>query len=233
MPLPNPWTGENYGNGFPITLHREQTMNIVSNIIREKSQWWKDPIISARWKQEIQTKIHENPEISAKWKQEIEAAGLKQDERYRLGDKEVEFVFRELEWFAEKRQEQVDSGKEVTIDVGVEGTRRADRLIPEALKQRLVECVKKLEDVPDHLKDWHPGSNHQVLDLVHPSLFPFVAGRTRVTKDEAIPALESIGAGEIMGKTPIPEKLSKIYYSDKLQWLPTNFDVTPEGKVKA
>ncbi|KAG0371786.1 hypothetical protein BGX24_001165, partial [Mortierella sp. AD032] len=81
--------------------------------------------------------------------------------------------------------------------------------------------------------DWHPGSNRQVLDLVHPSLFPFVAGRTRVTKEEAIPALESLGSGEVMKKAPISGTLSKMYYSDKFQWLPTDFEVSSEGKVKA
>jgi hypothetical protein len=28
--------------------------------------------------------------------------------------------------------------------------------------------------VLDELKDWHPGSNGQVLDLVHPSLYPII-----------------------------------------------------------
>ncbi|KAF9124694.1 hypothetical protein BGW39_007960 [Mortierella sp. 14UC] len=212
--------GEDYGNGFPVTLHREQTMMIISNIIREKTQWWlkyQDPEIAARWQQEIKTRIRES---EGYWDH--------------LGEPELEFVFKELEWYAQKRQAQVEKGMDVTIDVGVEGTRRADGLIPEALKRRLIECVKKLEDVPDHLKDWHPGSNRQVLDLVHPSLFPFVAGRTRVTKEDANPALESIGAGEIMAKTPIAgKKINKMYYSDKFQWLPTDFDVTLEGKVRA
>ncbi len=36
--------------------------------------------------------------------------------------------------------------------------------------QALVRGVAILESVPDEEKDWHPGSEHQVLDLVHPSL---------------------------------------------------------------
>ncbi|KAF9127978.1 hypothetical protein BGW39_005454 [Mortierella sp. 14UC] len=181
MTLPHPWTGDDYEDGFPVTLITELTMMA----------------------------------------------------RYRLGKAEVDYVFKELEWYAQKRQEQVDKGVEVTVDVGVEGTRRADGLIPEALKTRLVECVKKLEDVPDHLKDWHPGSHRQVLDLVHPSLFPFVAGRTRVTKEDAIPALESIGSGEIVNTAPKTGDLSMMYYSERFQWLPTDFSITPEGKIKA
>jgi hypothetical protein len=39
--------------------------------------------------------------------------------------------------------------------------------------------VKPLGGVPPRKKDWHPGSDEKVLDLVHPSLFPLVYGRTR------------------------------------------------------
>lgn len=221
MPLPNPWTGEDYEDGFPVTLITELTMMAVSNTIREKPNWWLK---------------YQDPEISARWRQEIETVGLERHERYRLGLREVDFVFKELEWYAQKRQAQVDQNggeEKVTIDVGVEGTRRADGLIPEGLKKRLMECVKKLEDVPEHLKDWHPGSDHQVLDLVHPSLFPFIAGRTRVTKEEALPALKWIGSGEIMQKAPNPRKMAEMYLSKKFQWLPTDFDVSPNGNVKA
>ncbi|KAG9073133.1 hypothetical protein KI688_000920 [Linnemannia hyalina] len=219
MPLPNPWTGDDYEDGFPVTLITELTMMAVSNTIREKPNWWLK---------------YNDPDISARWRQEIEAAGLEREERYRLGKAEVDFVFKELEWYAQKRQEQVDQqGGEVTIDVGVEGTRRADGLISEELKKRLMDSVKKLEDVPEHLKDWHPGSDRQVLDLVHPSLFPFVAGRTRVTKKEALPALKSIGSGDVLQKAPNPQRMQPMYLSKKFQWLPTDFDVSPEGKFKA
>ncbi|KAG0247206.1 hypothetical protein BGZ95_008916, partial [Linnemannia exigua] len=73
MPLPHPWTGDDYEDGFPVTLITELTMMAVSNTIREKPQWWLK---------------YKDPEISAKWKQEIESAGLERHERYRLGEKE-------------------------------------------------------------------------------------------------------------------------------------------------
>jgi hypothetical protein len=50
---------------------------------------------------------------------------------------------------------------------------------------------------------------------------------------EALPALKSIGAGEIVDKTFIPGKIHKKFCSEKFQWLPTDFDVSPEGKVRA
>ena len=39
------------------------------------------------------------------------------------------------------------------------------------LKQVIQDAVEKFEsEIPKGLKDWHPGSEEQVWDLVHPSL---------------------------------------------------------------
>ena len=53
---------------------------------------------------------------------------------------------------------------------------KSDSVVPESLELELQAAVAKLEahDVPDNHKDWHPGSNGKVLDLVHPSLYPLV-----------------------------------------------------------
>ncbi|KAI8346693.1 hypothetical protein B0O80DRAFT_467497 [Mortierella sp. GBAus27b] len=159
-------------------------------------------------------------------------ANTQLDEGSRMNDGLIDYIFKELEWYAEKRQRQVDNGVEAPIDVGIDGTRRCDGLIPPELKERLMACVEKLKDVPDHLKDWHPGSNNQVLDLVHPSLFPFIAGRTKVTDEPATPPLECMGQGKEMDKAPSSRNLGPRYYSEKFQWLPTDFEVDADGKVK-
>jgi hypothetical protein len=54
----------------------------------------------------------------------------------------------------------------------------SDRLISTGVSDRLRAAVIELERVPDDMKDWHPGSNSQVLDLFHPSLYCIVYGRT-------------------------------------------------------
>lgn len=46
----------------------------------------------------------------------------------------------------------------------------AEKLSSQALHEKLVIEIGKLRDVPDIDKDWHPGSEQQVLDLVHPSV---------------------------------------------------------------
>ncbi|KAJ2964525.1 hypothetical protein NQ176_g10790 [Zarea fungicola] len=49
---------------------------------------------------------------------------------------------------------------------------KSDNLMPDDLVQRLKAAIAPFENVPDEAKDWHPGSDGKVLDLVHPSLWP-------------------------------------------------------------
>lgn len=73
------------------------------------------------------------------------------------------------------------SNKDGPIEAAaVDYTWQSDSLIDNKLRDELIAGVSVLENVPEAKKDWHPGSNNQVLDLVHPSLFCFTAGRTKV-----------------------------------------------------
>lgn len=99
--------------------------------------------------------------------------------------------------------------------------------------------------MPEGLKDWHPGSDNRVLDLVHPSLYPLQYRVTPVVAD-----LENDHVGfqtEYTGKcVPMPavtndtifkvdskiniDKVSTI--SKDFQWLPSLFQVSKDGKVE-
>ncbi|OQE10971.1 hypothetical protein PENVUL_c003G04033 [Penicillium vulpinum] len=46
--------------------------------------------------------------------------------------------------------------------------------IAEHLDRALKRCVRILEVIPDHAKDWQLTPNGTVLDLCHPSLFPLI-----------------------------------------------------------
>lgn len=115
---------------------------------------------------------------------------------------------------------------------------KSDTAVPERLKKALQEAIRVLEDVPQDQRDYHPGSDNTVLDLVHPSLFPLVYGRSRILRDEVIgldDCLARSGGGEVI---PVPpeeqtalDKDDDRYYgwrqhtrvpafSRKFQWLP-------------
>ena len=52
---------------------------------------------------------------------------------------------------------------------------KSDNIVPVEFKKLLQDAVKIFQDkIPETLKDWHPGSDEKVWDLVHPSLFPMV-----------------------------------------------------------
>lgn len=125
---------------------------------------------------------------------------------------------------------------------------KSDVAVPPGLRQELARAVAELlEDaVPDARKDWHPGSDGQVLDLVHPSLFPFVYGRSRILVDGRTLGLEdclaAAGCGEAVPR-PWVEKIwgsmnnvcrywDKPLWSNHFQWLPCEVAFTDEGKAR-
>ena len=78
---------------------------------------------------------------------------------------------------------------------------KSDYKVPESLKEVLKSAVVPLETIPEVYKDYHPGSDNKVIDLVHPSLFPLIYGRSRILPDELVGldnCLEMIGRGHIL-----------------------------------
>jgi len=97
---------------------------------------------------------------------------------------------------------------------------KSDSLIPSGLRDELIAAVSPLENVPDAEKDWHPRSDNQVLNLIHPSLYPIVYNRTFV-KDPQTGQWEASK----------PPGRSHYCVSQKFQWLPSDFSVAEDGTV--
>lgn len=66
----------------------------------------------------------------------------------------------------------------------VQGVYQSDNCINNALRAKLLQCIAPLEQARP--RDYHPGSGGKVIDLVHPSLYPFVAGKTRLVREEGL-----------------------------------------------
>ncbi|KAE8349840.1 hypothetical protein BDV28DRAFT_52807 [Aspergillus coremiiformis] len=117
---------------------------------------------------------------------------------------------------------------------------KSDTAVSSALAESLRRHVRGLEDVPGKLKDWHPGSDLRVLDLLHPSLFPLVHGRSRALPYGTVPLGDCArfsGEGEVV----VPEfRLHGMRrsVSDTLpewgdfQWLPSDVEFAGDGRVK-
>jgi hypothetical protein len=105
------------------------------------------------------------------------------------------------------------------------------------LKEELKRAVAALANVPEHKKDWHPGSAGQVLDLVHPSLYSLIYQRSRILPSLTMglqDCLQYIGRGEVL-PNPLPDikDAARLYaeelWSPRFQWLPCNVSF-PDGK---
>lgn len=126
---------------------------------------------------------------------------------------------------------------------------KSDTIISLELKEELKSAVEPVENIPDRLKDWHPGSNEQVLDLVHPSLFPLVYGLSRILPMTTIglkDCVRSCGDGETIPSQSEDEvNLSRArhipewewdshvrLWSLRFQWLPCEVAFTGHEDVK-
>jgi hypothetical protein len=120
---------------------------------------------------------------------------------------------------------------------------KSDGAIAPDLKQSLKLAVQKLENVPVNNKDYHPGSDGKVLDLVHPSLFPLIYGRSRILEDRIIglqDCIQSSGTGKVIDARPETEKKLRVLsppigsepYSNKFQWLPCDVDISDPASAK-
>ncbi|KAJ3032296.1 hypothetical protein HDV00_007704 [Rhizophlyctis rosea] len=122
---------------------------------------------------------------------------------------------------------------------GINAIRVADGIVSPDLASNLRKEVLPLESVPDKKKDWHPGSNNQVLDLVHPSMYCFVEGETpTITWDEAEGRywVQFVGGGRV-GALSMNDSAqdsqtpwrSQQFQSSEYQWLPAEFHVDAAG----
>jgi hypothetical protein len=165
-----------------------------------------------------------------KWRNEIAQSG--QD----VTPKMMDWIIKELQW---KASIYKDTGYVRVFDVGVI---KSDTAVSKEIQQSLKEAVKPLEDIPE--KDYHPGSDNKVVDLVHPSLFPVIYGQTRVLPDRVInlnDCLGSVGQGDLV---PVPsgEDCGQFFnsghrhhgqeqirvFSDKFQWLPCDVELVDD-----
>ncbi|KAJ5692834.1 hypothetical protein N7462_002257 [Penicillium macrosclerotiorum] len=201
-----------------LVTRREILMMRVMNSITDKPEW--------------ERKVFDK-EITSKWREEVVQS--EQD----ITPKMMDFIIKELQW---KSTVMKETGFVRVFDAGVV---KSDTAISKDLQNELKQAVIPLEDIPEAKKDYHPGSDEKVVNLVHPSLFPVIYGISRVLPNRIIgleDSLSSIGQGELL---PVPSKkevssgdttIRRYYYqkviphySPKFQWLPCDVELTEGG----
>jgi len=214
------------GAAANFTAHRmakrEVAMICFMESITEKPDWSR--------------KVHDDA-IIEKWRAEAKEFpdGMMSDETF--------------QWCIEELQDRAktyESGGIMWVSALESAARvvKADGLISEALRCDLQNAVLPLFD--SEPKDWQPRSDGKVLNLVHPSLFPLVYGKTRVLvnggKVGLTDCLASCGEG-VPGKPDqdvtkagmrcppeIPKTPGVVWgvptskWSKRFQWLPADVD---------
>ncbi|KAM5539734.1 hypothetical protein V8D89_006547 [Ganoderma adspersum] len=168
---------------------------------------------------------------------DLSTTGERQWPRSKITDAQLDYIFDQLRY--EATRYDVATGIFATAVPKVYESRS---LIPATLKVPLVDGVSVLESVPDEDKDWHPGSNKQVLDLVHPSMYCLRIGQSYVrSRDDTLcptsGPVKAITKEEYMRQRPDMDRFRRprldYVISPKFQWLPTDFEVSKDGDVKA
>ena len=125
---------------------------------------------------------------------------------------------------------------------------KSDTTVSPELRGELRIACRSLEDIPISLKHWHPGSEGKDLDLVHPSLFPLIYGRSRVLATGKVGLQDCtayIGKGEVVKSPPssdieesgsyrygFSDNTRIKYWSQDFQWLSCDVEFAEEGHIK-
>ncbi|KAF3920233.1 hypothetical protein AA313_de0207266 [Arthrobotrys entomopaga] len=154
--------------------------------------------------------------------------------------KDIEFIHSELVDGYKPYVEKLREGGSC-IEPDIDAVWRADELIDEELRNELINAVATLENIPDEQKDWHPGSGNQVLDLVHPSLWPVIYDRSiniddgqpiKCPQEANIPANPdsdySDDSDSDEDANEQDDRLALNGWSRKFCWLPSEFTVAPD-----
>ena len=161
----HPFYEDFQSEGWDPKCKLERSMLLLSQAIRfAQKNLQRSHFFSFREKENWQTKIND-PTIVKKWVDEAknqpkpnENKGnfyTRQNLYADLTDEAIQFVIEEAKWFATLKDGVIEPS-------AADGVWQSDALIDDELRDALIKGVKKLEDVPDHKKDWHPGSNNQV-----------------------------------------------------------------------
>jgi hypothetical protein len=137
----------------PALTRRELFLRALTGIIKNKKNWaakYNETVLREKWLAELWATAEEQHRATGHPWQAVD-------------DSVVAHVTCDLSYSAASSYASVDSA--------VEGVYQGDDLIPADLRETLIVETDRLRR-QNH--DWHPGSNNQVLDLVHPSMYPYL-----------------------------------------------------------
>ncbi|KAF8885777.1 hypothetical protein BD779DRAFT_658289 [Infundibulicybe gibba] len=191
---------------LPLIALRELTMLRLMDQFSDKADWDENVF---------------DETIVSKWKAEALETGVD------VTQKMVDWCIEELRYKAGIFQ------KTGAISIYTGDVVKSDTILPTALRNALKTAATPLEDKFDMVKDWRPGSDRKILDLVDPSFFPLVYGRTQILTDGLTTLrdfIDQCGNGRV---SATPDEETEFFhpwneFSCKFQWLPCEVNISQE-----
>ncbi|KAI8846262.1 hypothetical protein BC829DRAFT_269221 [Chytridium lagenaria] len=187
-----------YGEHKAKTLREQEYLGILCTVLC-KPLWWQK---------------YNDPTIAAKWRKELDCTDVTKD-----------FLFQELEYIATHRIIKREDGTPLFWPLTPVGAFISDNIIEKDLATKFVTLMASVEHQAFGLMRWHPNSENQVLDIIHPSNYCFVYGKTKFSMKP------NVLFGDLMWHQP-PKNVGYGDVSKKYQWLPSEFNVDDNGKVR-
>ncbi|KAF2744937.1 hypothetical protein M011DRAFT_153165 [Sporormia fimetaria CBS 119925] len=247
--------GDAYGSKSGILPVRELAMMHIMEQLTDKPEWHK--------------KVFEE-DIVAKWRREAleipdevfcQMAGSAKKQRWKKGeiefedddgwvDSEIQGVMSEaafefcIQELRAKAKYFERTGIIPTLDASASAA-KSDTVVSSSLQQALRNAYYRLQEDQASFPDLHHRASERVQDLVNPSMYPLVYGRSGVFKEEVVGVTDAVhkwaGKGGIISN-PDPEQTDDYqldsgdarphYWSETYQWLPSNIAFQSDGSVK-
>ncbi|KAK3301692.1 uncharacterized protein B0T15DRAFT_321335 [Chaetomium strumarium] len=225
---------------------REVAMMILMDRLTDKPNWHEkvfDDAIVAKWREEAVSQNEEGVYQEILGHKSMQYIPMPKRTRFMTKDA-FDYCIAELRAKAAYFKE---TGLVFTLNRGERTAIKSDTLVSNELRQGLKAAFKRLRADQAAEPDWHPWTDDKVQDLVHPSLYPFVYGKTRFIPEEVVgvtdavdkwsgkgsvvPMFEERGPSEHDSDSYGRDYLAS-YWSTKYQWLPANLAFQEDGTVR-
>eukprot|EP00906_Rhabdomonas_costata_P016150 RCo023177 len=137
-------------------------------------------------------------------------------------------------WRVEAKEQGIPGVFELALDKlqkdsssSIDGIVVVDNVVPVGLRDALIQALDVLAEAPE--KDFHPGSEGKVQNLIHPSLFPYIEG---VSVKHCSSHPRSTSATALDAKSPFNHCIDVKVQPSAYQWLPSEVDVDSDGNAR-
>ena len=236
---------EEIREGARMLTRRETDLIACMDMITDKPDWDRkvfDDGIVAKWRIEIVTPAPTKQDVtasSADNKHDTDKKNNYGGAREGLSTTAVQddgFSPRMFDWAIAELRYKARLLPKINCIEALDGVWKSDTIVPSSLQANLTAAIARLENLPAKDLDWHPGSDGQVLDIVHPSIYPLIYGNSRILTNSlhkcgVKDCLSWLGQGSLLVSDQDEQEFPGAPYSTYFQWLPSEVQCSPEPEA--